>query len=412
MNPIYTAFVYLVWFLATYYIVFLALLLFTNKERLYEKKGHINKKKPFISLIIPAFNEEGKIAKTITSLKKINYKKIEFILINDGSSDKTNEVISKNIEGFNKFIFINHKKNKGKAMRLNEGIDKSKGSFIACMDADSIIGPGIFNKVLPYFKDKDIGAVTVSVEVIKPKTFLHKIIELEYIIGLSLFLKLFSMFNCVFVTPGPFSIYRKSLLKEIGGFDPENITEDLEIAYRIHKSKYKIANCMGAKVRTIIPQTFKEIYVQRRRWYSGAIQTLFKHRKMALNKNFDLFGYFIPYNYLLIFLGLSLFLTSTYLGISNFIENLLYFQYTNFNFLERAFEFEFDILRTGMIYLIGCSSLFIGMFVMISGLKFTNKEISKKKLGVVGYPLLFILYQIFWIGSILTVMRGKKIKWK
>jgi cellulose synthase/poly-beta-1,6-N-acetylglucosamine synthase-like glycosyltransferase len=239
-----------------------------------------------------------------------------------------------------------------------------------------------------------------------------KIIELEYIIGLSLFLKLFSMFNCVFVTPGPFSIYRKSLLKKIGGFDPENITEDLEIAYRIHKSKYKIANCMGAKVRTIIPQTFKEIYVQRRRWYSGAIQTLFKHRNMALNKNFDLFGYFIPYNYLLIFLGLSLFLTSTYLGISNFIENLLYFQYTNFNFLERIFDFEFDILRTGMIYLIGCSSLFIGMFVMISGLKFTNKEISRKKLGVVGYPLLFILYQIFWIGSILTVMRGKKIKWK
>ena len=145
------------------------------------------------------FNEEEKIADTIQSLKKVKHENIEFIIINDGSKDKTSEVVNNNIKGDQRFVFLNNKKNKGKAACLNEGINIATGEFIACMDADSIVQGDIFKKTLPYFDNDAVGAVTVSVELRKPKGLLHKIIDLEYIIGLSLFLKLFSLFNLLMV---------------------------------------------------------------------------------------------------------------------------------------------------------------------------------------------------------------------
>lgn len=412
MNPIYNAFVYVVWFITTYYLVFFSLALLTKKDFLYEKRKNKTNYKPLITLLVPAYNEESKIAETIDSLKKINYDLLEFIIINDGSKDHTSKVVNKNIKGDKRFRFIDRKTNKGKAASLNEGIEEAKGELIGTMDADSVVEENIFDKVLPYFADRKVGSVTVSVEIKNPKKFLHRIIDLEFIIGLSLFLKALSWLNAVFVTPGPFSVYRKSVLQEIGGFDEDNITEDLEVAYRIHKGGYKIENCMEGRVKTIAPETFKEIYVQRRRWYSGAIQTLMKHKKMLFKKKFGAFGFVMPYNYILIFLGLTLFLASMYLGLSNSLDGLLHFQYTNFNFFERMFDWEFDILAMGRVSIIGMTSFIAGIGIMILGLILSKKKMRTKKLGIIGYPLLFFLYQIFWIGAIISVIRGKKVKWR
>jgi len=267
MNPIYSILVYFVWFLATYYTVFFFLSLLAHKNVIFEKKTKL-KKLPLVTLLIPAYNEEADIAETIQSLKKVLYKKIEFIVINDGSQDQTSKIVNENIDGDSRFRFLDHQDNQGKANRLNQGIEEANGEIIACMDADSIVEPDIFSKVLPYFEDKKVGAVTVTVQVKNPKKILHKVFDLEFTLGLSLFLKLFSFFDCIFVTPGPFSAYRKKVLKEIGGFDPNNVTEDHEIAYRLHRSRYKIKNCIEAKVHTALPETFRGLYVQRRRWWS------------------------------------------------------------------------------------------------------------------------------------------------
>lgn len=411
MNPIYTFGVYVVWFLSTYFVVLLLLLIAVNKHRLYEKRKPLPNT-PSVSIIVPAYNEEVKIADTIASLKKINYPAIEFIIVNDGSKDATSKVVKAAIAGDSRFTFIDRISNKGKAASLNEGISHAKGVFVACMDADSVVEPDIFQKALPYFDDLKTGAVTVTVELRNPNTFLQKIIDIEYIIGLSLFLKIFSLLDCVFVTPGPFSIYRRSLLTEIGGFDPTNITEDHEIAYRIHKHGYLIANCLEAKVYTLTPDTFKGIYVQRRRWYSGALHTVFQHRDVLFNKKLGLFGYFTPFNYLLISSGMIIFYTSTYLGLSHLLENLWYYHYTNFNFFEHILDFQFDILRFGRISMIGLSALLCTVILMFIGLWFSKKPFSTKKIGMLGFPLMFFLYQVFWTGAVLAVLRRKRITWR
>lgn len=412
MNPVLNAFIYLVWFCATYYVVVFTLLLILGKDKLYDDRRKQFKKNTLISVLIPAFNEEEKIADTIKSLMNVSHKKIEFFIINDGSTDNTSKVVKESIKNDKRFKFIDNAVNKGKAACLNQGIKLSKGEFIATMDADSVVDNDIFEKTVPYFINKKVGAVTVSVEVSKPKNLLHRLIELEFMLGLSLFLKVATFFNTVFVTPGPFSIYRKSVLEEINGFDVDNITEDLEIAYRIHKHGYMIDNCAEAKVYTVIPPTFRQIYVQRRRWYSGAIQTLVKHRKMMFKRKYGFFSFMVPYNYLLTVFGLSVFFMSTYLIFKNLFNDLWALQYTGLNLLERIQHFNIDLLALGNVSIISLSSLAISLGLLLFGMKMAGKSIKSKKLSVIAFPLMFFLYQIWWIGSVISVIRGKKIKWR
>ncbi len=411
MYIIFNTVVYSLWLIATFSVVFMTLSMLFMKDKLYEKKKGY-KKEPMVTLLIPAYNEESSIAKTIEELKKITYKKIEFIILNDGSKDNTSLIVLNHIRGDKRFRFVDNKKNKGKAAVLNEGIELSKGEFVACLDADTLVEKDIIQKVIPYFEDEKVGAVTVSVEVSnKKQSILHKIMAIEFDIGLSLFLKLFSFFDCIFVTPGPFSMYRKKMLKEIGGYDTSNITEDHEIAFRIHKSSYKIKNCMDAKVRTFLPTTFKGLYIQRRRWYAGAIQTLFKHKKMVLNKKYNVFGYYLFLHYLLIFLGFSSFLFTIWLSVSNTIQTLIYYKYVNFDFFHN-FRLDFDILRLSQMNILAFSMFIFTIILMVISLKITGRKKSHDLKGLAAFPFIFLLYQLYWSGAFIAVFFSKKIKWK
>ncbi|MFA6888239.1 MAG: glycosyltransferase [Candidatus Woesearchaeota archaeon] len=412
MNTVYIGLVYIVWFLSTYFIVVLILSLIEHKNELFTSPIFENTDTlPTISIIMSAYNEEDSIGASIESLQTINYPKelYEIIVVNDGSTDKTAELVqrytSKNIK------FINNLKNKGKAACLNQGIATAHGEFIACMDADSIVDPQVFHKTIPYFKNKDIGAVTITVEVKNPKNFLEKVIELEYILGLSLFLKIYSIFDTIQVTPGPFSIYRKSVLTEIGCFDPTNITEDLEIAYRIHKAHYKIAFCMTTFVKTIIPPTLPELFRQRRRWYTGAILTAVQHRRMFFSRQYGLFGYFVPFNLTIIFLGLTLFIYSTYLLISNSITSISLFALTNYNFWTLFSLKQFDPLAISMFGIFGFCSICCTVLTLIIGMRFAKQTLKTRIPGSIGFVFLFFLYQFFWFVSLYSVVTKRKIRW-
>jgi len=362
--------------------------------------------------LVPVYNEEETVEDSLVSLKAVDYPKdkLEILIINDGSTDNTSEIVKKHVK--DNIIFIDNKKNKGKAACLNQGISISKGEFVACMDADSDVSPDIIKKTIPYFQDKKIGAVTVTVEVKNPKNLLEKIIEIEYIIGLSLALKALSFFNAIHVTPGPFSIYKKAIFDEIGVFDTKNITEDLEIAYRIQKNHYKIANCTATKVKTIAPNTLKSLYVQRRRWYSGALMTLWKHKDMIFDSKMGPFAFVMPYMYALVILGLGLFAFSTYLGISNLIRSMSFFSLTNFNFISYIRLYDFDLLSISTLTFFGIIAIITTITIAFICLKLVNRKIRKMVPGFIGFVFLFFLYQVFWASSIYSVLFGKKVKWR
>ncbi|MBS3164191.1 glycosyltransferase family 2 protein [Candidatus Woesearchaeota archaeon] len=411
MNPLYNAVVYVVWFLSTYYVVLLLLVLLANRNRLHDRPSRMTGR-PRVSIIVPAYNEEEDIGRTIASLKRLAYAPLEFVIVNDGSTDRTGEAVRAAVSGDSRFLFIDRKENRGKAVSLNEAIARCKGEFVACMDADSEVESDVLEKVLPFFEDPRMGAVTITVEVRGPKTFLQKVIDIEYIIGLSLFLKLFSFFDSIFVTPGPFSIYRKSVLHAIGCFDAGNITEDLEIAYRIQKGGYRIANCLDARVFTATPPTFRGTYVQRRRWHLGALQTVMQHRDVLFNGRMGMFGFVIPLNFLLAFSGLLLFYSSLYLLLHRLWEQLHYLSYTGFNIQERLLQFEIDLLSTGTITLVGVFAFAFTIVLMFLGLRAAGKSLSKKRVGMLGFPFMFFLYQVFWTGAFLAALSKRRIRWR
>ena len=413
MNLVYSLIVSFVWFLSIYFNVVFLLALLSQKEELFKSpKLKNNQEFPKVSVIVPAYNEEDNIEQNIISLNRIDYPKnrLEIIIVNDGSGDNTSKIVNR-LKGRN-ILFIDNKHNKGKAACLNQGIEESTGELIACMDADSEVQSDILKKTIPYFINKKIGAVTVTVEVKDAKNFLQKIIAIEYTIGLSLFLKVLSYFGAVHVTPGPFSIYRKGVLEKIGRFDPKSIVEDLEIAYRLQKGGYKIACCIATKVRTITPKTFKSLHNQRKRWYSGAIYTIMKHRDTVLNSKIGYFSYIVPYSFLLIFLGLFLFAFSIYLGLSRLIKSVSFFSLTDFNFLSYMTLEKFDVLTLSTLSFFGITAIATTILSMYICMKLSNTKIRKNILGVIGFPFIFFLYQIFWASSILAVIFRKKVGWK
>lgn len=404
--------IYVVWFVSTYFVILFMMLLIRYRNNLFEKKPIIKKNNPFVSILVPAYNEEKNILKTLESLKNIDYQNYEIIVLNDGSKDNTSKII-KNYNKKNKnFLFVDNKFNKGKAAVLNQGIKIAKGDFVACMDADTLVTPNILKRALPEFNSEDIGAVTVSID-LKPKNFLQKITEIEYAVGLSLSIGILCKLDCAHVTPGPFTIFRKSMFDKIGGFDENNITEDLEIAYRIQKYGYKIRCCLTTKVYTEVPRDFKALYKQRRRWYTGALQTLVKHKDVVLDKKRGLFGLFVPFNFTLVFLGVFVFLVSLFLSLRNLLKNISFYSLINYNFLQIIKQIEIDFLSYFSLFgILILSSLLLTAALAYLGLRILNKDIKQRLIGYIGFLPFGILYQIFWISSIFNFIFKREFEWK
>ncbi len=225
---------------------------------------------PKVSILIPVYNEGKTVEMTLKSILTSNYpkEKFEVIVVDDGSDDDTLRYIKK-FES--KIVRVFSKKHGGKGKALNFAIKKAKGEIVFSMDADTLVKPWSVKNMVKYFKKKEVMCVTPAMTVYKPKGLLQKIQYVEYLTGLFL-RKSFSSLNAIHVTPGAFSAYRKSFFDKYGGYDEDNITEDLELSLRVQFKGYIIENAPEAPAYTIAPKTFVSLLKQRRRWYVGLMK--------------------------------------------------------------------------------------------------------------------------------------------
>jgi len=300
---------YAVAFITLYVNVFYLLLFMQHEETILKKPKPLSRI-PSVSVVIPAFNEEKTIGKTIEAALKLDYprNKLDIVVVNDGSRDNT-LAIARKFE--KKGVKVIDKPNGGKSSALNLAIKKSKSEFIATLDADSYPQPDCLNKMLGFFSDADVMAVTSVVKAHQPRSLIEKLQHLEYL--LTMFgRRLQSYLESVSVTPGPMSVFRKSVFEKVGYFDEQSILEDQEIAFRIQSADFKIRSSMDAVVYTTVPRTFKSLIRQRIRWQRGGVRNIIKHRHLVSTRYGDLGVFIMPFGILSIGLVFMIFFMLIY----------------------------------------------------------------------------------------------------
>ena len=246
--------------------------------------------KSLVTVIVPAYNEEKAIGKTVEALLKLSYVNKEIIVVDDGSTDKTFEVARKYE---NAFINVITKPNGGKWDALNTGVKAAKGEFIVCIDADTLIDSDAIQHLINHFSDPDVAAVAGNVKVGNRHSLLTKLQALEYVVGINLYRRSEAFLEKVTVVPGPIGAFRASVLKEVGLFEGDTVAEDADVTYKILKAGYKTVYESRAIVYTEAPTSMTELAKQRYRWYRGGFQVLSKYKDMAFNKEYGRTGTFV-----------------------------------------------------------------------------------------------------------------------
>lgn len=269
----------LVYVFLTFYFLFLFTLIFiqNKSEVLYCPTP---KKEYTLSIVVPCFNEQESVGSTIDTLANMNYKGLKkIIVVDDKSTDNSYNVIKqyeKKYPGLVKAEQTPH--NSGCAAGAkNHGAKFVDTELISFTDADSYPKSDALDYMVGWFNDPQVGAVTSTVLVKNRNKFIEKVQAVEYKV-IKFTRKLLEFIDSIYVTPGPLAVYRKSSFDDIGGFDEENLTEDIEITWHMQAAGYKVKMAMPARVYSIVPTTVKSWVKQRNRWNIGGIQTILKYK--------------------------------------------------------------------------------------------------------------------------------------
>ena len=294
-----------------------------------------------ISVLVPAYNEEAGILESIYSLLSLNYPQYEIIIINDGSTDATFDVV-KEAFLFEKIepayeeqlttkkvlsiyqskmhpnLFIVNKENGGKADALNVGINFSRYPYFCSIDGDSILERQSLLRVMkPILRSsEEVIACGGNVRIVNdlqvdkgaifseglPKNPLVLMQIIEYLRAFLLGRIALSHFNLILIISGAFSVFQKKHVLEVEGYSPNMIGEDMELVVKLQR--YIQENKLNKRIEfvsdpvcfTEAPQSFEVLRKQRRRWHQGLISSLWKHRKMTFNPKYGKVGMIsIPY---------------------------------------------------------------------------------------------------------------------
>ena len=407
INFIELAFFFFI-FVGLYMTSLLFLIYIPNRKKLFwYPKG---KPEP-VSIVMPCYNEKSTIGSAIESLLKLDYPKkmIEIIVVDDKSTDGSPEVVRKYVSKYSNVRLIINKINSGGAAGpTNLGVKAAKFKYIAVADADSTPEKDALKKMIGFLQnDSKIGGVTCAVLAKPPETFMQKLQEIEYIV-IAWARKLLDIVDSVYVTPGPFALYRKKTLFEVGLFDTKNMTQDIEIVWRMLSKGYKARMCLDARVYSETPRKFKPWWRQRIRWNIGGNQTLWKYKKLVF-RNGMLGAFIIP------FFAASMFLGLFGLGLFGYLVSrriLVGYLSTKYSLYASTTILRFQDLTfsPSVLNFFGAVLFILSLFFTILGIsvlsekKFRNKNL----LNILFYMIVYLsLYPLIMVTALYKLISGK-----
>src|SRR3989338_3792457 len=405
---------YILIFMSVYVQVFFLVTFFENKKKIVVRNGGIKLSHyPAVTIIVPSFNEEKTVYKTVRSLFNLNYPKdkIKIFLVDDGSTDGTWGIIRR----FEKYpnVRIFQKKNGGKYTALNLGLLHMETEFFGGLDADSFADPESLVRIMSYFeKDPSLMAVAPSVTVDNPKNFIQNAQKAEYHMGVYT-KKMLGFLGAINVTPGPLTIFRKEVFDDLGPYTHGHNTEDMEIAYRMQKNNYKIEHCNDAYVYTSTPKTVKNLYKQRLRWIYGFINNTIDYKSVLFKKKYGNFSLFTLPTGLISILAISYLFGRMVYNLGDFFySKILQVETVGWHYATQTSNFDlfFINIRSPLFLVILIYSLVI--FAIIFG----RKMIEGKwiiSLNMLYFLIIFRIISPFWLlNAIYNTILKRKPAWR
>jgi cellulose synthase/poly-beta-1,6-N-acetylglucosamine synthase-like glycosyltransferase len=369
-----------------------------RKARIDRDDKHSLIKNYKVSVIIPAFNEEVGVVKTINSVINNSYRNMEVIIVNDGSTDNTETVIRKYIDDLRitnptsaeKITYV-YKDKGGKGKALNKGISIATGEIIITLDADSTLEENALKNLVRYFKDPKLSAVVGNVIIANNKTFIGLIQSLEYLFGFY-FKRSHAVLGAEYIFGGACAAFRAKIFNTIGTFDEENKTEDIEMSMRIRSYGYKCTYAEDVICYTEGASSIEGLVNQRLRWKKGRFTTFWKHRNLffSYKHNKSLSYFVLPFSILselqLLFEPISISLLAAYSFVAN----------------------DYLSLFLGL--------MFIFVIYLVNGL-FSYRGINLKLLLYFPFtwPYFYLLEWIEYIAllqSLRMLIRGQEVEWQ
>lgn len=259
-------------------IVFLGY--FVYRSHTYRKK-HFSRKflnLPPVTILVPAYNEEKVIERTILGLLKSDYPIFEILVIDDGSTDATALCVDMVAEKYPSVRLIT-KKNEGKSRALNLGFQEAKYDYVVTVDADTIVLPKTIYYLMEPFSNKSVDAVCGNIWVGNVKNILTAFQEVEYVTGQNFDRRAFDALNCISVVPGATGAWKKQKVLDIGGYSSDTLVEDADLTLTLLEYGGRIVYAPLARSVTEAPEMVWPLFKQRFRWSYGTFQCFWKHRK-------------------------------------------------------------------------------------------------------------------------------------
>ncbi len=368
------------------------------------------KKYPTVTIIVPCWNEEKTVSATVHSLLNLDYPKdkLKIIIVDDGSTDNTWQVIQKFKN--KKQIEIYHKENGGKHTALNFALERITSDLVGCLDADSFVDKDALRNTIVYFEDKEIMAVTPSVKIWKPKNIIEMIQKVEYAWGIFV-RKMLSYIGAMYVTPGPFSIFRREVFEKLGGYRHAHSTEDMEMAMRLQANHYKMVNSHNSMVYTVAPDALRKLYRQRTRWSYGFIKNAIDYKHLFFKKEYGNLGVFIlPIATISIFAPICVLSISIYGLIRSFFHELVKINTVGLQW--PSWDFSWFAINTGLVSIISLLAFFGTVLIIFVSRKMADGKF-KFGMDLIYFFAIYAFIAPLWLSkAVYNSVFSVKTKWR
>ena len=358
---------------------------------------------PLVSVLIPAYNEEKVIASSIRRILKSRHTQLEVIVVDDGSTDATAQVVTEHYADEPRVRLIRIA-NGGKANAVNTALRASHGDVVVALDADTQFEPETIPRLVRWFADPQVGAVAGNAKVGNRINLITLWQALEYITAQNLERRALAALDTITVVPGAVGAWRRSALEQLGGFPGDTLAEDQDLTLAVQRAGYRALFDASAIAWTEAPDTARGLAKQRFRWAFGTLQCLWKHRRATFNPRYGALG--------MVALPQVWLFQIVFSVVSPLVDLLMVWQLfsTGLDYLQHRGHFNYDnLVKMGIFY-----AVFMAVDLAASVLAFVMEKREQWSLlwwlvlQRFGYRQL--MYYVV-VRSVWTAIRGPSVAW-